>query len=150
MKDATEGDYDLTLTLKEMTTFEQLEQVYSFDLRIVDMQDTTEPIKPQMYINSITDEGRVEVFFNQPLIVTNLTMGRNLNSIVNETALNLVIIPNEEDTDMSRKAFNWTATSFTADKMVLQIDFENPVYISSSGRDILEIQILNKQLFKSN
>ena len=70
--------------------------------------------------------------------------------MVNETALNLVIIPNEEDTDMSRKVFNWTATSFTADKMLLQIDFENPVYISSRGRDILKIQVLNELLFTSN
>ena len=89
--------------------------------------------------------GEVTIKFSEPLLVPT-----DAYEIINEDTLQIRVIPLEEPmTPMLN--FKWTLSKFESDSAVLQIDFENPIYVSKSprGRDDISLQVLEPNLFIS-
>ena len=77
----------------------------------------------------------------------------NLTTI-NETALHLeILVPgydNYDEIDMSKLAFTWNVTTYSERFMIIQLDFENPIYVSMTGvNDILVLRVLDMHPFVS-
>ena len=85
--------------------------------------------QPSLYIEKISNKGIVEVIFSEMFNdVKNLTT-------IDETALELLIIPGEEEVvDTSKLGFTWNVTAFSKEKMKIELNFENAIYISSSSQ----------------
>ena len=99
---------------------------------------------PSLEIVRISNRGVVDVRFSQDLYqVNNLT-------IINSTVIQLEIVPDEPETDMTLLEFTWNVTDFTASTMTIHMYFTKPVYVSSrSVRDQLQLTILDSHSFKS-
>ena len=102
---------------------------------------------PSLFIDRINNKGTVEVTFTEPLVNV-----RNLTTI-NETALHLEIIPGYDDyemTDMSKLAFTWNVTYYSERKMTIQLEFEDPIYVSiAEASDVLFLRVLDMHPFVS-
>ena len=99
---------------------------------------------PSLEIVQISNRGVVDVRFSQ-----NLHHVNNLTTI-NSTVIQLEIVPDEPDTDMTLLEFTWNVTDFTASTMTIHMYFTKPVYVSSrSVRDQLQLTILDSHSFKS-
>ena len=99
--------------------------------------------QPSLYIEKISNKGIVEVIFSEIFNdVKNLTT-------IDETALELLIIPGEEEVvDTSKLGFTWNVTAFSKEKMKIELNFENAIYISSSSqKDKLQIRVLKENPF---
>lgn len=68
---------------------------------------------------------------------------------MNQNSLLVEVIQNDSTIQLGK--FDWTITIFEEDKMLIKVDFENPLKVSSStnGRDILMITVLKPDLFKT-
>ena len=73
-------------------------------------------------------------------IVKNLTH-------VNDTQLELRIKTSSDDE--SYHNFTWNATSFASNGMIIQLQFEHPIYISASSvvRDMLIVKVIDSYIF---
>tara|TARA_B110000285_G_C14792893_1_gene453847 strand:- start:181 stop:468 length:288 start_codon:yes stop_codon:yes gene_type:complete len=71
---------------------------------------------------------------------------KNLNS----SAIEMVLIPRNENQNMSRLLFNFTCVEFIPSQVVLQIHFENPIYVSFNMIDTLELKILHAEVFTNS
>ena len=60
-------------------------------------------------------------------------------------ALGVGLIPHDLDPDynLTNVAFSWKCTEFNETYMYIQIQFENPLYVSRGGMDILEVTVRN-------
>jgi hypothetical protein len=92
---------------------------------------------------SASNSGFLTLSFTQPLHSTSLDR-------INK-GLKLEII---QATSVSEELaqFTWQATSFSPNLLLLQITFENPLYISSEGRkraDTIRVTVTDAHLFKS-
>ena len=89
--------------------------------------------------------GEVTIKFSESLLVP-----KDVSKIINEDTLQIRVVPQEEPMKPMLN-FKWTPTKFESDSAVLQIDFENPIYVSKSprGRDDISLQVLEPNLFIS-
>ena len=139
------GTYELTLTLQDFNEQSSAKRSFKFNVVIIDFRladiEFDEVVNlgeaPTMQIESISNVGKVEISFSQEMnIISNLT---NINS----TNLHLELKQVDLDNDFSMLNFTWNVTSFSSNKMTIQMYFENPIYISSSTqRDMLQLTVL--------
>lgn len=80
---------------------------------------------------TISNEGEVRILFSESLIIP-----PNLTVFDSET-LQLELIPSGLVMDRYLN-FDWVVTDFTEKYFVIQLEFENPLYVSSNGADYLE------------
>ena len=68
---------------------------------------------------------------------------------INQNSILLEVIQNDPSIQLGK--FDWTITVFEEEKMLIKVDFENPLKVSSStsGRDILLITILKPEFFRT-
>ena len=144
------GNYTCTMTMTEQTEDDQTVQTSDFIVEIIDVpilfnyeveEEITDSERPTMYIEEVNFEGLVEVRFNHQMIRPNITN-------INETVLELYIVPADRDTDLSKLQFTWNTTAFSPLQMTIQLFFENPIYVSAGEyRDILRIKVLEPNMF---
>jgi hypothetical protein len=69
---------------------------------------------------------------------------------LNSSAIEMVLIPRNENQNMSRLQFNFTCIEFIPSQVVLQLHFKNPVYVSFNMIDTLELKILHSEVFSNS
>mgnify|MGYP000883664352 CR=1 FL=1 len=71
------------------------------------------------------------------------------HTLIDQSVLKLTLIPNEKQTNFSKLEFTFNCTEFNKTSMKLQLNFENPVFISAFGYDYLQIDIVDNKYFLS-
>ena len=97
-------------------------------------------------MTEFSDTGKLKVKFSNTMRkITEL-------STIDSTALKLKLYPHETSTHRSKEEleFDWKVTEFGSNYMILQIDWNYPIQISSGlQRDKLQMTVLNNWVFFS-
>eukprot|EP00347_Sterkiella_histriomuscorum_P014664 403360019 len=92
-------------------------------------------------IQKITKYGEVFVKFNREIKKPHSCQVIDMNSL-------LLIIEPAETSDIKMLDFSWKVTDCTSKQLVIQLYFENPLYVSIQERDRLNIIFMRNGLFK--
>lgn len=113
-------------------------------------QDWKKPIVKRIsaYIKSVNSLGLMNIQFSRNMNTTKIM--KKLNT----TYVDIFITPYETGEDYQARNLNltWNITSFENQTLLVQLDFENPIMISSSMRyDNITFDVINKtDIFISN
>ena len=98
-----------------------------------------------MFINKISRRGEVLVSFTQNLIIP-----ANYSDVLNDTALEVLVIPGDGSEASLCKITGWNVTDFSSTGMTIQLLFENTNYISlRPDEEHLSITVLEPSMFIS-
>ena len=119
--------------------------------------ESVTPNAPIITIEEITDTGRVVFAFSEDMwVIPDDELKFIKSSIVTDLSgvtrplFNVNVRP-DEDTPEEKLGLTWEPISMIKRKLEVQVDFENPSYISvaQEGQDFLEIEINGWQMFFS-
>ena len=94
--------------------FRKPEEIQRFWRRITDIE---------AYIESISDLGEMKIAFSRNITIQNITN-------VNSTVLEVEMIPHLKHTNLTKLVFSYNCTQFNPDYILLQLNFDDPKYIS--------------------
>eukprot|EP00347_Sterkiella_histriomuscorum_P009183 403342203 len=92
-------------------------------------------------IKKITKYGEVFLKFNREIKIPPSCLTLDQSSL-------LLIIQPSETSDLKMLDFSWKITDCTNKQLVIQLSFENPLYVSIQERDQLDIIFMRNGLFK--
>ena len=92
-----------------------------------------------------SNEGEITIYFSESLIIPPHI------DYLNNTVLNVSLIPYDRFY-MNYLNFTWNVTLFTNTYFVVRLTFENPLYVSSTGKsnfDLIRVTSLDPLYFTS-
>lgn len=113
--------------------------------------DYVEPVPPVAYITKIQQDGLFEISFSEDIYtVPNITMITNGTVAINGEELPVLHLEIEpgEDSDLKMLGFTWRVVSQTARKLVIQMIFDEPLFISAnSDKEVLKATFRDPFMF---
>ena len=70
-------------------------------------------------------------------------------TLIDDKSIKVSLIPNENQENVTKLGFDYECIEFNKRQIILQIEFDNPLFISQGGVDKIEIEVIDNQVFQS-
>jgi hypothetical protein len=84
--------------------------------------------------------------------LTTVTFGQKMRvqeaSSITNKVLSISVIPHIGGMYADKLGFKWKCVDFTADKMLIKVTFDNPLYVSYKESDMLMINVRDSSAFR--